>query len=439
MSPTTKWQEFWEYFNKTSCSLPSQQDCLQETSYTARRSNGRKVNIEGVYTWRTTGTVWLDDGVSRHHLTPHFVLGYLRALRNAYRENGNDYFRKRLYDQIDYMMRQADIRGANQEAVLNAMVWENRYGVTHAFEQAGMAAVLASTANAYADHGLLPAARGTMRYAFQAIEPLFMPVGFGNGGTLSHVQDPCGAKRARLRKGYWFHSHGVTVDTKNEDKFSTILNKQLHVICDLLKMYISAHARPELIPKEYGSAEAALARLEDRAIGGLYQLAFSRGNNSAAPQRPPNIAQFMRRVTTKSPPFYFSYYRFDLSKRQFKDITFEKTCHYHTHTLQKMAEIKRVLDDNRELFTNTPSKQGWRLFEAVNRLFEGEGEARGKPGSTHAIWQFWLSHQKKRSLLGCGPSEDDASVDKYYGDLWPILRKREPKGPRATNLRRTTT
>jgi hypothetical protein len=32
--------------------------------------------------------------------------------------------------------------------------------------------------------------------------------------------------------------------------------------------------------------------------------------------------------------------------------------------------------------------------------------------------QFWLAHKSKRSLLGCGGSEDDPTVDKYYRSIW---------------------
>jgi hypothetical protein len=227
---------------------------------------------------------------------------------------------------------------------------------------------------------------------------------------------------------------GVGVDTAGEDKIATVLNQHLHVIYDTLAMYTSVSGGPEPVPEEYGTAEDALARLEDRAIGGLYQLAFSSGNNSAAPTRPPSLAQFMRRDTRQASPFYFSYYRFDLSDRTFRDISAHKTCHYHTHSLKTMANIKSILDDNHTLFAESPSGQGWRLYEAVDRLFASVGEPMGQVGSTHAIWQFWLAQQVKYTFVGCAlpcqdehgnpsPCPEDASVAAYYGDLWQDARR----------------
>jgi hypothetical protein len=418
---------YWEYLSQNICSQSKPNECLEPTAYLATRSDGRQVKVEGVYRWRADNMTWADpDDVVRKHLLPHFVLQYLRRLRNAYNQCPSGYYYAQLYNQIDYLVSQAATRESPAHAILPALVWENRYGITQGMEQAEMAAFLASAARVYASHGAREA-RGTMRYAFRAIESLFIPVGEHSGGVRSLVQTACAAKTARLRPCFWFHSRGVGIDTADEDMIATVLNQHLHVINGTLAMYSEVSARPDLVPEEYGTAEEALARLEDRAIGGLYQLAFSRGNNSAAPARPPSLAQFMRR-DPQTWPFYFSYYRFDLSDRQFRDISFKNTCHYHTHSLKLMADIKQTLDDNVALYANSPSGQGWRLYEAVGRLFAGAGEPRGQLGSTSAIWQFWLAQQVKYTLVGCPrckdkdgnpiPCSDDESVADYYSQVW---------------------
>ena len=80
---------------------------------------------------------------------------------------------------------------------------------------------------------------------------------------------------------------------------------------------------------------------------------------------------------------------------------------YHTHSLKKMLDIKTVLDKNYSLFAKTPSNQGWRLFEAVDRLLSGTEDLMGQIGSTSAMWQFYLAQQVKYTLEGCPVCKDD--------------------------------
>ena len=202
------------------------------------------------------------------------------------------------------------------------------------------------------------------------------------------------------------------------------------MITDILWMSKEVSRARHLVPRELGGSETLLARLEDRAIGGLYQLAFSRGNNSAAPSRPPNIAQFMRHDTDVPWfPFYFSWYRLDLTDRTFRDISLEKTCHYHTHSLAKMKNVKEALDGNFDLFAKSPTGQGWRLYEAIDRLFAGFSEPMGIAESSNAIWQFWLAERSKYSPpVGCPRCTDengnvvacdgDDTVREYYRQIW---------------------
>jgi hypothetical protein len=385
------------------------------------------VRVRGVYFWKHANARWEDsDRVARYHLLPHFLLGYLRKLRDAYDACPSAYHTP-LFNQIDYVVSRAATRHSST-AILPALAWENRYRITQGMEQGEMAAFLASAANTYAAHGAREAP-GTMRYAFQAIEPLFIRVGTFTGGVRSVVQDKCGAKIARFRPCFWFHSRGVGIDTKGEGEpaIGTVLNQHLHVISSILDMSIDVNKRHELIPVEWGTAENALARLKDRAIGGLYQLAFSRGNNSAARNRPPSLAQFMRHETKAPVLFYFSYYRFDLPTRTFADISKEATCHYHTHSLEKFQHIMETLNNHSGFFA---AHDGWRLYEAMGRLLAGGSEPIGQFASTAALWQFYLSQGIKYTIAGCPPCNPnsgasrnpcsvDESVEAFYRALWP--------------------
>jgi hypothetical protein len=65
-----------------------------------------------------------------------------------------------------------------------------------------------------------------------------------------------------------------------------------------------------------------------------------------------------------------------------------------------MVNIKSLLNDHYPFFADSPSDQGWRLYDAVGRLFASAGESRCQVGSTSAIWQFWLVQQVKYTLVG---------------------------------------
>ena len=437
-------QKYLQYVADTICTETNQNECLEPTSYIATRGDGRRVLVNGVFRWRQyPNDTWRDcpDCEERVHLLPHFIREYMEMLRDAYEVCPG--FHDQLYNQIDYLVSQRTIlpdaptSQISPTSFMPVLFWENRYGITQGMEQTEMATFLSQAANLYAKHGAKEA-RETMRYAFQAFESLFLTAGEHTGGVLSEVQDECGAKIARFRKCFWFHSRGVGVDTEDpshptkEDRIGTVLNQNLHVIASVLSMYKTVNGVPDLVPKAYGNAQVALARIEDRAIGGLYQLAFSNGNNSAAPKRPPNIAQFMNPlVSDVYGPYYFSWYRFDLTKREFANISAIYTCNYHTHSLAKMKGIKEILDKYFYIFGHTPSGQGWRLYEAVERLFAASNEPMGSPGSTSALWQFWLSHKKKYELTPwvcsleededcslCPASDEDEDVTRYYYDVW---------------------
>jgi hypothetical protein len=62
----------------------------------------------------------------------------------------------------------------------------------------------------------------------------------------------------------------------------------------------------------------------------------------------------------------------------------------HAHTLNKLADIWGHLETYGAQFS---IDDGWRLSEAMNRLFEGRGETMGLSGSTHAVYQFYRTEE----------------------------------------------
>lgn len=400
------------YVKAHRCDAQLTTGCLKATSYLATRSDGRQVRVSGVYRW-------YDSQQVQGFELPHFLLEYMRLLREAYRAEPLTY-RNQLYNQIDFLVSDAVDRNG-------ALVWENKYGIAQGMEQAEYADYFASAAAVFRDKGDLQSARGIMNYALQFIRALDMPAGEHTGGV-SSGPFYCGSKRARFRPGYWFHSRGRGIDTTG---IQTVLNQHLHVIRDLLNMYLNVMNAKDLVSPEFGTPQEVLERLEDRAIGGLYLLAFSVGNTSIQRSRPPNIRQFMsyrEQVTIKSSEqypdgnpldYYWAHYQFDMNTGKGMDIAHEGTCHYHTHTVEIMASIKDILDRNSSIFKSTVN--GWRLYEAVDALLAGKGEPTGLKGSVNAIYQFYRSEGPAYKLRrqGCNYGETLSDLaSQIYSSLY---------------------
>lgn len=375
-------QKYVEYLQTESCSSSKNSACLKLTSYMATRADGRRVKVDSVFDYI--------EKPNKHLFTPHFLLGYMRLLRNAY--SAKPRYGNQLFNQIDFIISRAVNRNG-------ALVWENQEGIAQGMEQAEFAAFFASAANTFKANADIKSAKGIMTYALKFIRSIDIQAGIKTGGV-SSITTYCGCKTARLRPCYWFHSRGLGVE--DAPGVRTVLNQHLHVINDILSLYLSVYESPELIAPQFGSPKEVLDFLENKAIGGLYQLAFSEGHkNHTAPNRPPNIKQFMNYkhgVKVKATPdhpdgnplnYYRSYYEFNMSTGKGNNISPERTCHYHTHVLKMMADIKNLLDDNKEIFNAT--KEGWRLYEAMDALFAGKGEAIGMKESSHTIYQFYRS------------------------------------------------
>ena len=374
-----------------------------------------------VYYWRNGSESWKgQDGQTVQHLLPHFLLSYLRRLRDFYSACGLPK-EDQAWTQVEAITAQAQLRLASD--MPTSLVWENRYGYAQGMEQAEISAYLASLATVYQKHGKDDKALRLMRLALQMVEALSKPIGVNSGGVRSTIAEPCGNDIVRISSCFWFHSRGLSIDTDNEEHIATVLNQHLHVIYDVLLLYKTIHGGGAPIPPEYGPRAQLLARLEGYVAGGLGQLAYGRGNSARTPDAPPNMVQFMNRRQSDTRPHYLAYYRFDMTTHKGRNIRWKNVCHYHTHVLTKLAHIKTLLDKHPEVFRSSPSGQGQFLYSAIESLFSGAGEPMGLIDAKAPVWQLWLTQRVKYTLAGCPAcdgtacSPEDTYVDTYYSTL----------------------
>ena len=385
------------------CSSEFPNNCLAKTSYIATRGDGRKVRVEDVYDYK-------EEDSSVDIFDPRNLVPFMKYLRNEYEANPE--YGSQLYNQIDFIVSKAVDRNG-------ALVWENPTGLAQGMHQAELACFLSSAANAFNHHSDRRSAKGIMTYALKLLRSLDIQAGVHTGGVCSF-----GSPRpARLRQCYWFHSH------ISDPVVSTVLNQHLHVIRDVLYTYLNIIGSGNLIDEQFGSLQDVLDYLEDKAIGGLNQLAFSEGNNEDFPNRPPNIKQFMNRrtVSIKASPehpdgnplsYYWAYYGYDMTEHQGNDIKPHNVCHYHTHVVELMAHIILVLNENKTIFEQ--SNNGHRLYEAMGALLQGKGEPTGMEGSTNAFYQFYRSEGPayKRKRQGCTGRHLNSEIVELYSSLF---------------------
>ena len=118
-------QPYEDYVASKQCQLPSDNSCLEATTYVATRSDGSHEQVSGVYQWRNVGQA---PGL----LLPHFLLEYMRRLRNAYNSVPEAY-REQLDNQINFLI-SSRVSDDSNEALRavdrnGALVWENNQGV----------------------------------------------------------------------------------------------------------------------------------------------------------------------------------------------------------------------------------------------------------------------------------------------------------------------
>ncbi len=406
LSQSASEKKYETYVQNKRCSDGKSVNCLEKTSYTAIRSDGRKVRVEDVYNLKSN-----KNGI----FESHFLTEYIKLLRNAYYASPK--YGSQLYNQIDYLVSHSISRNG-------ALVWENKEGIAQAMEQGEYAYLFASCAKAFEHHKDIKSAKGIMNYALSFFRSFNMAAGVRTGGVTS-FGGYAGAKKARFRQSYWFHSRGLGI--VDAPGVRTVLNQHLHAIRDLLALYIIVMESSNLIDAKFGTLNQVLNEIEDKAIGGLYQLAFSNGHKGISPNRPPNISQFMNlkrkavRPTEKHPDgnpmnYYWAYYEYSMKDGKGLNISDSATCHYHTHVLNLFANIYSILQNNKMTFQET--ENGWRLFEAVSALTKGNKEKRGLVGSNNAIYQFYKSESKtiKKRRENCPDNKEslnDIAIEVY--------------------------
>jgi len=391
-------EQLEHYREANLCSSTRSAECLQRASYTATRSDGTHATVGGVFRWRGSRAAgWRDGDPLRtwwHQLLlPHFTLEYMRKLRNAYNAAAQQcdaatsccaerqQLRRHLDDMIEFHLTDAqDAVGGNGAP----WAWENVYGVTQGMEQAEWAAFLASAAQTFEVSGESERATRTLRQALDTARALLVPVGPLTGGVRQRLENECGPSHENARPCYWFHSRGRGVDTVTRGE-RTVLNQHLHVVRDALVLHTLLGEMPDLLAAVTGEGRPSAADILDAAIGGLYQLAFSGGPDDTESTRPPSIRHFMNRRGTQV-PYVWSHYEFAQALRTGTDISAERTCHYHFHTLEMLYAIAEHLDRERPRYQTgacfpDAHPEGARLYAAMDRMLARDG----------AVHQFHLS------------------------------------------------
>lgn len=397
-----------DYVARNLCSASKPDDCFNITSYVATRSSGRKVKVDGVYSFYDKDSV---QGIP----LPHLMLTLLRLMRNAQNENPKLYSTV-FFNQIDYMLSLTVERNG-------ARVWENVYGFAQGMEQAEYSAFFASISAMMLAQGNKVMADSYFDTSLKMIRSLQLDAGKKTGGVRSKIYT-CGSKSTRLRNCVWFHSRGLGVP--GADKPYTVLNQNLHGIRDSFVVYLTLK---NLLPKMGSTPKlrAAIDLIGDNAISGIYHLAYSGGPKSSFPARMPNIRQFMNRLSDSASGvnYYWSFYEYDQTKGAMANISNQATCHYHTHVLKLISDIHSYLNNasNRKVIEQLP--EGWKAYEALTTILAAPPEAVGTAGSTSAVYQFFLSESDPRikyNFKKCESLESeilDPAATSLYRSLFP--------------------
>lgn len=326
-----------------------------------------------------------DDG-GRQPL-PHFVLNAARALRRAYvRAARGSSVERECGALLDSEVRYLRASLIDRDG---ALVWENEDGLAQAMEQAEWAHFFASLANAFEEKDRADEAASLRALALAMASALDRPIARGSGGVRSAART-CADPEGGPGPCVWFSSRGLGVPTEGSEPH-WVLNQHLHAVLDSMHLY-------ETLPASF--EEARRAALE-RAAAGVRALAFG-GWTSSDPQSPPSLEQLANH--REAPPdvveggrYVWAHYEFDPSVGRATDISHERTCHYHAHTLQMIANIARWIEapSHSEALSTTPGRG---IVSAVSVLVA--------PGSiVHGWWR----------------SESSASVRRHHGCPQPPL------------------
>lgn len=374
--------------------------------------------VGDVFSWRATELVgWRPEDRGTAHegqVLPKPLLPYMRLLREAYRADPQRYA-GHLDDMIEHLLADTTRRGR-----VNA--WENPYRITGAIEQSEYGAYFASVAELHASLGDDARAGEAITLGLDAIAALAAPVGPETGGVRAAPTQTCGQTASRKRPCYWFHSRGRGVAHGPEPQM--VLHHQLRAVRDALFVYLAVRDLSPLV----SDARAEEAALIDSAVGGLYQLAFSPGNDADRPWSPPNMLD-MRRWT--KPPVGESYHWSHFSfARDWDPVAgaggagvgadIASSCQYHLDVLELSAVIGRLLQGNRGQLAD--EADGWRLFEAMEALLAFDArDLFGAPGSPFALYQFFLTamHPGSMQAEGCTRALSGDAIE-FYAEAFEL-------------------
>jgi hypothetical protein len=417
---STESQAIYDYMLENSCLRKSKNDideegCLENQKFHVIRKGGRGVNVHHVYRWKFS-----DDPPSKP-LYPHFLLGYLRLLRNAVATGDSECCHidpwgnmqsnysclSLLEDQLKYMESKADKPG-------DLIVWKQGTQYPTAMVQAEIANIYMSIAITLKDKGYDDAAYDLFVKGEKIAASLDLIQAPDNGGVRSKLYPYLGGE------GWLYHS-----SERNGQKFA--LNQQAHVIRDAIYFYYHYNLFMEKLDQQMSDSKRI--KLMNRFLKPL-QLLASEDHSDV-----PNLLCFMDRKSVNGFNYYWSFYRINPCDLSGEYIKHERNCSYHKHSLDVFNGIftafKINSKKNRRLFnflnyeTNSEHQN---MLVKINETFERLLDARrgphgqrhvesiGKKDSNNALFQFFLSETDSRAKKDANKCSHDDLAEEVYNN-----------------------
>lgn len=353
-----------------SCSGASDSECLEPVVAPGSAANPVVYRYRDLRQWDDGGKLPL----------PHFLLAHVKGLRRAYwrAEPGSSLEHaclEQLRAQMAYLVDTLTARGP-------ALVWENMHGYAQAMEQSEWAHGFASVASIVGRKGHLDEARRLFGVARRLARSLDLPSGVRSGGVRASGST-CTDSMSESVECFWFHSRGLGIIAPPGPPVF-VLNTHLHAIFDSLLLYETIEQNATVLMDSATEANLERERALERAVGGLYQLAFAPTGRTSVDGAPrPSFESFINRgddlcAHGRVVQNVWAHYAIDAQTGRIADISRRGVCHYHAHALQKLADIGLWLQSHdRNEFMNTPI--GRRLALALERLLVGDTALASSP------------------------------------------------------------